>query len=131
MDLIELYRRWLQCRADSRELDALGPEGRALLARDVFVTPEVLSRGSRTLAGSPPGLPRLMRSLGLDPAGVERRFSSVMRDMQVVCAGCAEAKHCGTDLESANGGLAIEGYCPNATTLKALRGEDLPRRADA
>ena len=73
MDLIGLYRSWLQCRAESRELDALGPEGRALLARDVFVTPEVLSRGSRTLAGSPPGLPRLMRSLGLDPADVERR----------------------------------------------------------
>ena len=27
MDLIQLYRSWLQCRADSRELDALGPEG--------------------------------------------------------------------------------------------------------
>ena len=37
-------------------------------------------------------VPRLMRLLGLEPADVERQLSGVMRDMRVVCAGCADAR---------------------------------------
>ena len=58
MSLIEFFRRWGERRALCRELDALGPEGRAILARDVFVAEEVLGR----LAGAVP--PRFPSCLG-------------------------------------------------------------------
>jgi hypothetical protein len=66
-----------------------------------------------------------MQLLGLDPADVERRLSPVMRDMRVVCAGCADARRCSADLATGKAHLAVEGYCPNATTLDALRKDGL------
>ncbi|MCC2653442.1 MAG: hypothetical protein K0Q60_3608 [Microvirga sp.] len=121
MSLIEFFRRWGERRAICRELDALGPEGRAILARDVFVAEEVLGRLAVGRAAPVSELPRLMQLSGLDPADVERRLSPVMRDMQVVCAGCQDARRCGEDLERGDARMAVEGYCPNAPTLEALR----------
>jgi hypothetical protein len=118
MGLIAFYRRWKERRAVCRELDALGPDGRAIL---VGVAEEVLSRIAVARGPRPSELPRLMRLLGLDPADVERRLSSVMRDMRVVCAACADARRCGADLATGNAALAVKSYCPNATTLDALR----------
>jgi hypothetical protein len=129
MGLIEFFRRWRERSAVCRQLDALGPDGRAALARDVFVAEEVLGRQAMTRAAPPSELPRLMQLLEIDPLDVERRLSSVMRDMQVVCAGCQDARRCRQDLESGDARLALDAYCPNAVTLDALRQE--PRRPDA
>ena len=71
-------------------------------------------------------LPRLMRVLGLELAEVERQLSGVMRDMRMVCAGFADARRCDADLTTGDSHL-VEGYCPNATTLNALRHDALPR----
>ena len=126
MGLIDSYRLWKERRAVCRELDVLGPEGRAALARDIFVSEEVLARVAAARVTPPTELPRLMRLLGLEPADVERQLSGVMRDMRVVCAGCADARRCDADLATGDSHL-VESYCPHATTLNALRHDALPR----
>jgi hypothetical protein len=121
MGMIEFFRRWRERRKFCHELAALGPEGRAVLARDIFVAEEVLGRPAVAPAAQVSELPRRMQLWGLDPADVERRLSSVTRDMRVVCAGCQDARRCGEDLERGDARPALKGYCPNATTLHALR----------
>jgi hypothetical protein len=130
MQLIQAYQTWRRRRATSRELDELGPDGRAAIARDIGVAEETLALAAAGRTSPPSELPRLMRLLALEPEIVERRHSSVMRDMRVVCACCAEASRCRKSLDRGRARSDFRRYCPNAETLDAI-GEDTLSRTSA
>lgn len=121
MRVFETCKALWERRAAARELDDLGPLGREELARDIGVPQELLTRAATARTGPPSELPRLMQALSLDPSAVERRYASVMRDMRVICACCADERRCREDLDRERTPSAIKGYCPNAETLDALR----------
>ena len=62
-----------------------------------------------------------MKSLGLNPASLERTDPAVMRDLQRACESCSLKSRCAHDLASEQRRDAVAAYCPNEQALKALR----------
>lgn len=123
MGLAATIRQWRSNRARAHEFDALGPDQRNALARDIGIPEDVMvhimARGAR--AGEE--LPRLMRSLALDAKWIRHWQPALVRDMSVTCSGCAVADRCRRDLDRGQAHLTYRGYCPNAETLRELRGQ--------
>jgi hypothetical protein len=123
MGLATMIRQWHSNRARAHELDALGPDQREALARDIGVAEDVVLRLAARGAQAGTELPRLMQALALDPEGIRHERAALMRDMSVTCSECAVAARCRRDLDQGQASLTYRGYCPNAETLRELRGE--------
>ena len=123
MGLAKTIRQWQSNRACAREFAALGPDQREALARDIGVPEDVVVRlvARGTQAGAE--LPRLMGVLALDPDRIRHKRTALMRDMSVTCSECAVVARCRRDLDRGQTFLSYCGYCPNAETLRELRGE--------
>jgi hypothetical protein len=105
MGLAATISQWRLNRVRTHEFDALGPDQRKALARDIGVPEDVVARlVARGVQGGAE-LPRLMR------------------DMSVTCSECAVVARCRRDLDSGQASLTYRGHCPNAETLRELRGE--------
>jgi hypothetical protein len=122
MGISAILQSWWSDWNASREYEALGPAGRRALARDAGVATDVLDRifSRRRSAGQE--LPRLLRTLDLQPGEVRQRHPDVVRDMQAVCSTCAVARRCRRDLARHVSRATFETYCPNAQTIAALGG---------
>ncbi|MCA0417860.1 MAG: hypothetical protein LCH80_03955 [Proteobacteria bacterium] len=57
----------------------------------------------------------------MDTEQLVSRQASVMRDMAIVCAGCAMTSRCRSDLSRQNAPLRHGRYCPNMATIKVPR----------
>lgn len=114
-----------------RELEALSTGERAALARDIAVTAADINRFTQARPNAGRQLPKLMRLLSLDPDVVAREHTSVMRDMQRGCCGCAAAGRCSRDLVSGDASETFAAYCPNAETLLAMGARPATRSASA
>ena len=123
MGLAATIRQWRLNRVRAQEFDALGPDQREALARDIGVPEDVVVRLVARGAQGGAELPRLMRTLSLDPESIRHEQPALMRDMSVTCSECAVIARCRRDLECAQASLTYRGYCPNAETLRELRGE--------
>ncbi|MBM6579830.1 hypothetical protein ILT44_06525 [Microvirga sp. BT689] len=123
MSLATAIRQWRSNRACAREFAALGPDEREALARDIGVPEDVVVRlvARGTQAGAE--LPRLMGVLALDPDRIMHERTALMRDMSVTCSECAAVARCRRDLDRGQASLTYHGYCPNAETVRELRGE--------
>jgi hypothetical protein len=123
MRLVATIRQWQSIWARSHELEALAPDQREALARDIGVPEDVLIRlGARgPQAGAE--LPRLMQALSLDLERIRRERAALVRDMSVTCSECAVSARCRRDLDRGQASLTYRGYCPNAETLRELGGE--------
>lgn len=121
MQIVETVRQWWRIQSYLRKLEALGPVMMAELARDNAIPEADLRQlASRSDADSAL-LPRLLTRLGIDPEELAHRQASVMRDMAIVCAGCAMRRRCRSDLSQQDTPLRHGRYCPNMETIKALR----------
>jgi len=122
------WRNWTRRNAATRELDCCGDREVAHLAKDLAVSPSEL----RTLAGRWPDsadlLRRRMGALGLDATQLAHTEPEVLRDLQRVCGQCADEKRCEHDLRRDEKSGAWRDYCPNLTTLDALRSGERDRR---
>jgi uncharacterized protein YjiS (DUF1127 family) len=123
MGLAATIRNWRSNRARAHELDALGPDQREALARDIGVSEDTVVRLVARSAQAGAELPRLMKALSLDPEGIRHERAALMRDMSVTCSECAVVARCRRDLDRGQTFLSYCGYCPNAETLRELRGE--------
>ena len=121
MQIVEAVRQWWRVQSYLKKLEALGPTAMAELARDNAIPEadlrQLVSRSDTDSAL----LPRLLVRLGIDPEQLARRQASVMRDMAIVCAGCAMTRRCRSDLSQQDAPLRHGRYCPNTETIKALR----------
>jgi len=120
------WRNWKARSAARQELACCGHDEAAHIARDVGVSISEL----HTLAGRWPDsatlLERRIAALGLEQ--VAHAEPQVTRDLQRVCGQCAFEGPCERDLNSDERDRAWRDYCPNVTTLDALRTEDRDRR---
>ena len=122
MDLMTTIWNWRSSRKARHELNALDADELAVLARDVGLPLEHLARLTARGVHAGEEMPRLLRGAGLVPERLERTHPDVMRDMSIVCSGCAAASRCRRDLD--RGWVpVVQRYCPNAETIKALRAE--------
>ncbi|MFI5011537.1 MAG: DUF6455 family protein [Hyphomicrobiales bacterium] len=125
MDFSSIVRRWRQRRSNLRELDALGPNGLGVVARDIAVPDDVLYRLVDCGAVEEDLLPRLLQAVALDRKDLLRKRRAVMRDMAVICSGCTMVKRCRRELDQRSAWLRYGQYCPNAETIDALLREEV------
>jgi hypothetical protein len=123
MGLAATIRQWRLNRVRTHEFDALEPDQREALARDIGVPEDVVARLVARGAQGSAELPRLMRTLSLDPERIRLEQPALMRDMSVTCSECAVVARCRRDLDLGQVSLTYRGYCPNAESLRELRGE--------
>jgi hypothetical protein len=120
--LVRKWRDWQRRRRTMAEIDSCGRDEVERLARDVGVTGADLC----VLAGKWPDstnlLSQRLERLNLDAGSIVQTEPYVLRDLQRVCALCANQRRCERDF-AANSGSAWEEYCPNASTLHALIAE--------
>jgi hypothetical protein len=123
MGLATAIRHWHSSRIRASERDALGPDQREALARDIGLPADVLGR--LLARGNEAGaeLTRLMETLSLNPDRVRRMQAALMRDMSVTCSECAAVARCRRELEGGRAASVYTEYCPNAETLGELRAE--------
>lgn len=123
MGLAATFRQWRSNWAQAHELDALGADQREALARDIGIPEDVMIRVVARGAQAGMELPRLMQALSLDPEGIRHERAALMRDMSVTCSECAVVTRCRRNLDRGQASLTYREYCPNAETLRELRGE--------
>lgn len=123
MHLSELAQRWWQRQTSLRELDSLSRGALRELAGDVAVNEADLYNLISRSASDDELLPRLLASTGLDADRLALQQPAVMRDMAVVCAGCAMTQRCRRELDREEAAANYRQYCGNADTIGALRRE--------
>ncbi|MBD2748852.1 hypothetical protein IC232_19370 [Microvirga sp. BT688] len=123
MGLAATIRQWQSSWARAHEFDDLGPEQRQALARDIGVPEDVVVRLVARGPQAGAELPRLMQALSLNPERIRHERAALVRDMSVTCSECGVAARCRRDLDRGQASLTYRGYCPNAETLRELRGE--------
>lgn len=119
MGLVTILANWRSAQTARRELAVLDAAELRALAHDVGLSPDQFKRLTAKGAKSSDELPRLMRALGLAPERTERIHADVMRDMSIVCSGCAFKRRCRSDIDS-GWAPVVQQYCPNTVTIKAL-----------
>lgn len=126
--ITDWWRNWTSRRAAIRELDCCGDAETAHIARDVGLGAAEL----RTLAGKWPDrsdlLSRRISAIGLQTDQIQGAEPQVMRDLQRVCTQCDGRSRCERDLNRDESDRAWRDYCPNVSTLDALRTEDRDQR---
>jgi hypothetical protein len=96
-----------------------------LIAKDLGISAsELRSIASKGPGGADP-LRRLLGVLEIDPARIAQLQPGVLRDLQKVCAGCADKKRCVHELSDGTAAEHFHEFCPNAYTLDALLAEKL------
>ena len=123
MNLGNTVRQWQRRWAQTWELEALGREQREALARDIGVPPEMLAALVARGPDAAAELPRLMQALSLDADEIRKIHAALMRDMSLTCSGCTAAVRCRDDLDMGRAAGHFGEYCPNAETLKDMKGE--------
>ena len=123
MGLATTIKQWQSSWARAHEFAALGQDQREALARDIGVSEDVLTRLAARGPQAGAELPRLMEALSLDTDRIGRVQAALMRDMSVTCSGCAAATRCRPHLDQGLARWLHRLYCPNAETLRELRGE--------
>jgi hypothetical protein len=63
---------------------------------------------------------KVLSTLGIDARELERDDPATMRDLQRLCAMCADKRQCQYDLANGITARNFRDYCPNAYTLDAL-----------
>jgi hypothetical protein len=121
MGLATTIKQWRIDWKRTHELEALGPDGREALARDIGISEDVLGRLVARGPEAGAELPRLMAALSLDADRITRAQAAVMRDMSITCSQCMVAARCRRDLDHELAPSAHRNYCPNAETLRELR----------
>ncbi len=124
-------RHWQRARRNRqtlRELDALSPIDRRLLADDVALSGTDLRRFTCTHEGPTDLMPERLRQLGIDPAFVKYARTATYRDLERVCATCKSSRRCARDLARGDAQTGMDSYCLNAPTIDSLI-VDWPERA--
>jgi hypothetical protein len=62
----------------------------------------------------------MLKVLGIDEEALARTQPLVLRDMERVCALCADKGKCERDLAAGTAAEHYKGYCLNAPTIEVL-----------
>ena len=118
-----IFAWWHDLRRRHAEMNSLEASGEMeALAQDAGLSASDLRR---LLGGSSDAaeLKRRMAALGLDPACLSDWEPAVARDLQRTCSFCISKRRCRQDLATRPTDQIWQEYCPNSSTLNALRGQ--------
>jgi hypothetical protein len=125
--LAEWWRRHSITRENLTDLEALGPQETARLARDVGLEPGDLRELARHYTDAAALLEKRLDSLGLSSAELQKNAPGQLRDMERLCTLCQSKGRCARDLAADRDDPVWHQYCPNEQTLTALAREGIER----
>jgi hypothetical protein len=117
-------RRW-RAAIKSRKLAALGPELESV-ANDLGLASSELRALAARGVGAAKEVACVLEALGIDPHALAERDPLVLRDLQRVCTLCEHKRKCNRDLHAGTIAQNYSDYCPNASTLQALKLDSSP-----
>jgi transcriptional regulator with XRE-family HTH domain len=118
--LINTFGDWLKHRRELNEIRQMDRPDFDRIAGDLRVSPNDLDELVRKGPHAADELPKLLKALGIDEAGLARTQPLVLRDMERVCALCHSKGQCDRDLAAGTSAGHYEGYCLNAPTIELL-----------
>ena len=118
--LINTFGDWLKHRRELNEVRQMDRADFDRIAGDLRVSPNDLDELVRKGPHAADELPKLLKALGIDEAGLARTQPLVLRDMERVCALCHSKGQCDRDLAAGTAAEHYEGYCLNAPTIELL-----------
>jgi hypothetical protein len=118
--LINTFADWLRHRRELSEIRQMDTADFDRIATDLRVAPSVLDTLVRQGPHAADELPKMLKVLGIDEADLARTQPLVLRDMERVCALCANKRACDRDLANGTAAEHYEGYCLNASTIDSL-----------
>ena len=119
--LISTFADWLRHRRELSEIRLMDTVDFDRIANDLRVSPGVLDTLVRQGPHAADELPKMLKVLGIDEADLARTQPLVLRDMERVCALCANKRECDRDLAAGTAAEHYEGYCLNAPTIDSLK----------
>ena len=121
--VIDIFGDWLKHRRELNELRQLNTFEFDRIASELRVSSTDLNELVRHGPHAADELPKLLKLLGIDEEALARTQPLVLRDMERVCALCANKGECDRDLAAGTSAEHYEGYCLNAPTIEALGNE--------
>ncbi|QWG23691.1 hypothetical protein KMZ93_01710 [Bradyrhizobium sediminis] len=118
--LMNTFADWLRHRRELSEIRQMDTADFDRIAGDLRVSPSVLDTLVRQGPHAADELPKMLKVLGIDEADLARTQPLVLRDMERVCALCANKRECDRDLAAGTAAEHYEGYCLNAPTIDSL-----------
>ena len=115
-----VLRRWLNTRAQRAELRALPAGELERVMLDLGMSARDVDRLQADHPGPQELLPKRLEAMGLDPGYLREAQPATLRDMERVCATCAQYGRCQHDLERDDANQRLPAYCPNTATIDAL-----------
>jgi hypothetical protein len=115
-------RRWWSHLVRQAELRDLAENDAARIAGDAGVSIGDLYALDRRGPDAAAQLPRRLRAVHLDPDALAVEHTAEFRDMQRLCSLCESKGRCERDLSRNPRDEIWSYYCPNASTIDALRG---------
>jgi transcriptional regulator with XRE-family HTH domain len=118
--LVNTFNDWLKHRRELNELRQLNTVEFDRIASELRVSPADLNELVRQGPHAADELPKLLKVLGIDEEALARTQPLVLRDMERVCALCADKGECDRDLAAGTAAEHYKGYCLNAPTIEVL-----------
>jgi hypothetical protein len=118
--LINTFGDWLKHRRELSEIRQMDRSDFDRLASDLRVSSTDLDELVRQGPHAADELPKLLKALGIDEADLVRTQPMLLRDMERVCALCANKRQCDRDLAAGTSAEHYQGYCLNAPTIDLL-----------
>lgn len=118
-DWVNRYRRAAQVRG---ELQQMGSDEVARIARDLNVTPDELASLASKGPNSAELLNKMLDALGVDRENKHLKDPRLMRDLQRLCFACEHRTRCAHELAADTAKEHYREFCPNAYTLDILTG---------
>jgi len=120
--MIDLFGEWLVQRRQLKELAQLeaGPGELERVARELGVSSADLRMLVRHGSLGSAELPKMLEALGIDEAAIRRAQPTLLRDMERVCAYCAQKRQCNQELVAGTASSNYAQYCGNADSLDEL-----------
>ena len=108
--LVSTFNDWLRHRRELNELRQLNTSEFDRIAGELRVSPGDLNELIRQGPHAADELPKLLKVLGIDEDALARSQPLVLRDMERVCALCANKGECDRDLAAGTSAEHYKGY---------------------
>ncbi len=118
--VIDTFGDWLKHRRELKEMREMDAVNFGQIASDLRISSADLEALVRQGPHAADELPKMLRALGIDQAGLARTEPLVLRDMERVCALCNHKRQCGHELAAGTAAAHYEEYCANAHTVDGL-----------
>jgi hypothetical protein len=113
-------KRCQEILENAKGLADCGPDETARIAHELKLQPKELAMIAKKGPRAADLVRKMLAALEIDASELEHDDPATMRDLQRLCAMCADKRQCQYDLANGITARNFRDYCPNAYTLDAL-----------